>query len=185
MSSPRFYWTHKLIFKATIIVSVQAVLTLVNFSFLLPAYTRLGKSYLGSETATFLTIMIFSSLVLIAGSILLGASATITTFLAALVIYVLGEGLPVATQAYIASLIEKRKLARVLSVLSIATTGGKMVASGIFPKVLGWGLDSGVEILKGLPFFESAVLFLIAAGAIGAVGWRERKSNGKEEDEEQ
>lgn len=131
-------------------------------------------------------MMLVSILCLTIGAVFLGFSATEMAFFGAMVIYTLGEGLTIAAQSYIASLIDENKLARVLAVLSLASTGGKVLASVIFPRAFAIGLDSKVEILKGLPFFESAALFLLAGVALGVVGLRARKKNTrKDQDMEQ
>ena len=155
-------------------VSIQALVMLLNFGLLLPAYNRLGSTYLGSAAYTSFAIMIGSSVVLSGGAVLVGLSSTTVAFLAGMVIYTLGEGLPVATQAYIASVTDKSYLARVMAVLSIAATGGKAVASAVFPQILALGLDTHVEELVGLPFFVAAGLFLIAGGCVAIVGLRMR-----------
>lgn len=64
-----------------------------------------------------------------------------------------------------------------MAVLSIAATGGKAIASGLFPQVLALGLDTHVEWLVGLPFFVAAALFLIAGACVLLVGLRMRKSS--------
>jgi len=121
--------------------------------------------------------MIGSSVVLAGGAVLIGFSSNTITFLFGMVIYTLGEGLPVATQAYITSVIDKYYLARVMSVLSIAAAGGKAIASALFPQVLALGLDTHVSLLVGLPFFAAAGLFVIAGGCVVVVGLRVRGSS--------
>ena len=150
---------------------------LLNFGLLLPAYNRIGSKYLGSTTYTSFAIMIGSSIVLSGGAVLIGLSSASSAFLIGMVIYTLGEGLSVATQAYIASVIDKSYLARVMSVLSIAATSGKAIASALFPQVLALGLDTHVEVLVGLPFFVAAGLFLLAGGCVSAVGLRMRRAS--------
>ena len=151
---------------------------LLNFGVLLPTYDRLGSRYLGSAAYASFAIMIGSSIVLAGGAVLIGLSSASATFLTGMVIYTLGEGLPVATQAYIASVIDKAYLGRVMSVLSIAAAGGKAIASALFPQVLALGLDTHVEVLVGLPFFVAAGLFLIAGACVAAVGLGIRRSSG-------
>lgn len=166
------------IVKASSVVSVQAFVLLLNFGLLLPGYNRVGSKYLGSATYTSFAIMVGSSIVLCAGAVAVGLSSTSAAFLIGMAFYTLGEGITVATQAYIASVIGKSFLARVMAVLSIAAAGGKAVASGLFPQVLALGLDTHVEELVGLPFFVAAGLFLIAGGCVLAVGVRMRRSSG-------
>jgi len=160
------------------VVSVQALVLLLNFGLLLPSYNRIGSKYFGSATYTSFAIMIGSSIVLSGGAVVVGLSSTSAAFLIGMVIYTLGEGITVATQAFIASFIGKSCLARVMAVLSIAATGGKAIASGAFPQVLALGLDTHVEELIGLPFFVAAALFLIAGGCVLAVGFKMRTSSG-------
>ena len=116
-----------------------------------------------------------SLLVLITGSILLGFSATPIIFFAAMALYTLGSGFQVSTQAYIAGLVDKQRLARILATLSISAAGGKFVASIIFPQIFAAGIESGVEVLKGLPFFVSAGLFVIAGASLSVVVGRARR----------
>jgi hypothetical protein len=151
---------------------------LLNFGLLLPTYHRLGSDYFGSAAYGNFAIMIGSSIVLCGGAVLVGLSSTSAAFLVGMVIYTLGEGISVATQAYIASVIDKSYLARVMAVLSIAASGGKAIASGLFPQVLAIGLDTHVEELVGLPFLVAAGLFLIAGGCVVVVGLRTRRSSG-------
>jgi len=93
------------------------------------------------------------------------------------VIYLFGEGLPSATQAYIVSLVEKSKVARVLAMLSMASIFGKLAASLLFPKMLALGLDAHVDFLVGLPLFVSAGMFVISAVCVTAVGLRVRMAH--------
>jgi hypothetical protein len=151
---------------------------LLNFGLLLPTYNRLGSEYFGSATYGSFAIMIGSSIVLCGGAVLVGFSTTSAAFLVGMVIYTLGEGISVATQAYIASVIDKSYLARIMALLSIAASGGKAIASGLFPQVLAMGLDTHVEELVGLPFFVAAGLYLIAGGCVVVVGLRTRRSSG-------
>jgi MFS family permease len=164
--------------KASSVVSFQALVLLLNFGLLLPTYNRLGSMYFGSAAYASFAIMIGSSIVLSGGAVLVGLSNTSAAFLLGMVIYTLGEGIIVATQAYIASVIGKSYLARVMAVLSIAAAGGKAIASGLFPQVLALGLDTHIEELVGLPFFVAAGLFLIAGGCVVIVRFRMRRSSG-------
>jgi hypothetical protein len=157
--------------KASAVLSVQALVLLLNFGLLLPTYTRLGSKYLGSAAYASFAIMIGSSIVLSGDAVLVGLSSTSAAFLVGMVIYTLGEGISVATQAYITSVIDKSYLARVMAVLSIAAAGGKAIASGLFPQVLALGLDTHIKELIGLPFFVAAGLFLIAGGCVTIYCW--------------
>ena len=153
--------------QSTIAVSVQAVIIIINYTVLLPFYTHLGTQRLQLSSArTSLIIMLFSTFLLIFGSIGIGFSATVPVFFLGLLVYTLGGGLPVATQVYISCLVEKAKLARTLASLSVATIGGKVLASALFPKTMAVGLDDGRDWMKGLPMFASACLFIVAGLAI-------------------
>ncbi len=159
-------------------VSVQAVVMLLNFGLLLPAYNRLGTQYFDSAAYSSFAIMIGSSVVLSGGAVLVGLSSTSAAFMTGMVIYTLGEGINVATQAYIASVISKTYLARVLAVLSIAAAGGKAIASAVFPQVLAIGLDTHIPELIGLPFFVAAGLFVLAGACVIVVRLRTRRFSG-------
>ena len=124
-----------------------------------------------------------SSVLLILGAVGIGFSAGPVTFVGAVVVYLFGEGLPTATQAFIVSLVERSQVARVMATLSMASIGGKLLASILFPKVLALGLDTHVGVLVGLPFFVSAVLFVVAAGCVAVVGLRVRRGKGKVEED--
>ena len=153
--------------QSTIAVSVQAVITIINYTVLLPFYTRFGTQRLQLSSAhTSLIIMLFSTFLLIVGSIGIGLSATVPVFFLGLLVYTLGGGLPVATQVYISCLVEKAKLARTLASLSLATIGGKVLASAFFPELMAVGLDDGQDWMVGLPMFASAGLFIVAGLAI-------------------
>jgi hypothetical protein len=93
--------------KASSVVSVQAFVLLLNFGLLLPSYNRIGSKYLGSATYASFAIMVGSSIVLCAGAVAVGLSSASAAFLRGMAIYTLGEGITVATQAYIASVIGK------------------------------------------------------------------------------
>ena len=114
--------------------------------------------------------MSVSCLVLMAGSIVIGFSNSTVIFFLGTILYTLGEGVPVATQAYVASRIGKSRTARVMAMLSIATIIGKITASWLFPKLLAAGLDSHIDKLIGLPFFVSAALFVFAGVCVFVVG---------------
>ena len=150
-------------------ISVQAFVMLANFCVLLPFYTKICTKYVQSEN-TNLIIMSVSCLVLTTGSIIIGISGSTVPFFLGTVLYTLGEGVPAATQAYVASRIGNSRIARVMAMLSVATIIGKITAAGLFPKLLAAGLDSHVDILVGLPFFVSAALFLFAGMCIFVVG---------------
>lgn len=156
--------------QASVVLSVQAVVMLINYWILLPSYTRLGTKYLGSGKNASFAIMIGSSLVLAIGAVITGLSSTASVFLFGMIIYTAGEGVTVAINAYIASVIEKGFLARVMSVVAIAATGGKAIASGFFPQVLAIGLDTHVDELVGLPFLVAAGLFLVAGASVAVAG---------------
>jgi hypothetical protein len=173
----RLSWTFP---EASSVVSIQALIMLLNFAILLPTYSQIGAKYLGTVAKANFTIMISSSVLLTIGSVFIGFSTTALTFILGMIVYTLGAGLPVATQAFVASLMDKSKLARVMAILSIAATGGKVVASGLFPQVLALGLDSGIKMLVGLPFFVAAALFLCAGLCVMIVGLRTGNSNGYE-----
>ena len=143
-------------------ISIQALVTLFNFSFILPLWMRLGTKHFAHPSQSSLAIMVGSAFVLTVGTVMLGFSNTNFLFFLSMIVYTLGEGLPVATQTYIASLIAPSRLARVMSALSIAATSGKLFAAGLFPQVLAIGLDTHVESLVGLPFFVAAGLFVVA-----------------------
>ena len=163
----KFHWKFS---QATIAVSVQAVIIMTNYAVLLPFYTRLGTQRLRLSSArTSLVIMLFSTFLLIIGSIAIGVSETVHAFFLGLFVYTLGGGLTVATQVYISALSDRRKLARTLANLSIATIGGKVLASALFPKVFAAGLDDGRELMKGLPMFAAAGLFAVSGLAITVV----------------
>ncbi|MCJ1358692.1 MAG: hypothetical protein MMC33_008692 [Icmadophila ericetorum] len=156
---------------ASFSVSVQAVIMLVNFSILLPLYVRVCGQYFSPSNAS-LFIVYISCLVLAVGATITGLSSSAIVFLPAMVAYSLGEGAAVTMQAYVASLIDKSRLARVMGMLSVASIGGKMAASGGFQKILAIGLDTHQANLVGLPFFVAAVLFLIAGTSIVIVAAR-------------
>ena len=168
-------WTYP---QASAVVSIQAVVMLANFGLLLPTYTRLGTRHLGSATRASFAIMIASAAVLTGGAMLVGLSATSAAFLVGMVVYTLGEGLTVATQAYIASVVDRTYLARVMATLAVAAAGGKAIASAGFPVVLAKGLDTNVRGLIGLPFFVAAGLFVVAGACVVVVGIRSSASRG-------
>ncbi|KAI9821930.1 MAG: hypothetical protein M1827_002512 [Pycnora praestabilis] len=149
--------------QTSIVMSVQACINLINFAVIIPFLTTSGTRRLGSAARAKLAILAGSTGLLTAGGVLTGLSTSNYTFLAGISVYTLGEGFPTAMQAYTASMIERSKIARVLSTLSLAQTVAKLIVSLAFPKVLAVGLDSHVPALVGLPCFAAAVLFVIAA----------------------
>ncbi|KAF1991067.1 MFS general substrate transporter [Aulographum hederae CBS 113979] len=157
---------------ASSIVSLSGILMLLHFSLFLPFLNRLAARRLGSAGKGHFAIMMGSATFLSVGATLIGFSGSSAAFVGAVVVYLFGEGLPTATQAYIVSLIEKDKVARVMTTLSITSIGGKLVASVLFPKVLALGLDSGVPVLVGLPLFVSAGMFVVSAVCVSVVGVR-------------
>jgi MFS family permease len=177
----KLHWTFS---QASYIVTIQGFLMLLYFSLILPLLNRLAASYFKDASTGHFAIMAGSAGLLILGAMCIGFSSTPVTFVGGVVVYLFGEGLPTATQAFIVSLVEKGKVARVMATLSMASIGGKLLASILFPKVLALGLDTHVGILVGLPFFASAVLFVFAAGCVGVVGLRVRRERkGKCEDD--
>lgn len=177
----KLHWTFP---EASHIITMQGFLMLAHFSLVLPFLTRLANSHFRSPSTGQFTLMLASALLLILGATAIGLSATPPLFIASVIFYLLGEGLPTATQAFIVTLLPKTKVARVMALLSMASIGGKLLASLLFPKVLAIGLDSGVEVLVGLPFFASAGAFVGAAGCVAVVGWRVGRKRGKSTDSE-
>lgn len=162
--------------QASTIVSIQGGLMLLHFSLVLPFLNRKAAAYFGSSGNGHFAIMAGSTLLLTLGSLAIGFSTTTFTFVAGVVIYLFGEGLPTATQAFIVSLVERNQVARVMATLSMTSIFGKLCASLLFPKVLAWGLDSGREIMVGLPFFVSAGLFGVSGVCFSIVGVKMWKS---------
>jgi MFS family permease len=175
----KLHWTFS---QASYIVTMEGFLMLFHFSVLLPLLNRLAVSYFRSPGAGHFATMAGSAALLIAGSTLIGFSSSTGAFVCAVVIYLFGAGLPTATQAYIVSLIEKNKVARVMATLSMASIGGKLIASILFPKILAIGLDLKIDVLVGLPFFASAVLFVVAALCVTIVGLRVREAQSTNND---
>lgn len=175
----KLHWTFS---QASYIVTMEGVLMLLHFGLLLPLLNRTAAAYFTDSSTGHFAIMAGSATLLIVGSTLIGFSATTLTFVLAVVIYLFGAGLPIATQAYIVSLVEKDKVARVMATLSMASIGGKLMASILFPKLLALGLDTHVDVLVGMPFFASAVMFVGAAACVGVVGLRTRAKKLRAED---
>ena len=169
----KLHWTFA---QASYIVTMEGFLMLLHFSTLLPFLSRASVLYFGSSGTGQFAVMLGSAVLLVIGALLIGFSSSSAAFVIAVVIYLFGAGLPTATQAYIVSLIDPARVARVMATLSMASIGGKLLASILFPKVLAIGLDTHVEVLVGLPFFASAVLFVFAAFCVTAVGLKMRKS---------
>lgn len=171
----KLHWSFS---QASFIVSVQGILMLLHFSCVLPFLNSAAARYFGSSGHGHFVIMAGSAVLLTLGSLVIGLSNTAVTFVVGVVVYLFGEGLPTATQAFIVSLVEKSQVARVMATLSITSIFGKLIASILFPKVLAWGLDSKRAILVGLPFFASAGMFLVSGVCFTVVGvkmWRARK----------
>ncbi|TID27239.1 ATP phosphoribosyltransferase [Venturia nashicola] len=164
--------------QASSIVSVQGVLMLAHFSVVLPVLNSAAARYFGSSGHGHFAIMAGSALLLTLGSMVIGFSTSTFSFVVGVIIFLFGEGLPTATQAFIVSLVEKKQVAKTMATLSTTSIFGKLCASLFFPKVLSWGLDSKVEMLVGLPFFASAALFASSGLCFTVVGvkiWREQK----------
>ncbi|KAH8816606.1 major facilitator superfamily domain-containing protein [Xylogone sp. PMI_703] len=160
--------------QASQVVSMQGFLMLVHFSIVLPFLNHVAVSKLGSPGSAHFVIMVGSCLLLTFGSLLIGFSNTGPTFISGVVVYLFGEGLPTATQAYIVSLVEKASVARVMATLSMASIFGKLGASLLFPKLLALGVDSHSNIWLGLPLYFSAGLFVASALCVSIVGLRIR-----------
>jgi hypothetical protein len=180
----KLHWTFP---QASNIVSLQGLLMLLHFSIFLPFLNRAIASWLESPGHAHFFIMVASSIFLMLGSLIIGFSNANVTFVSGTIVYLLGEGLPTATQAYIVSLVEKQKVARVIATLSVTSISGKLVASLAFPKILARGLDSHVDVLIGLPFFVSAGMFIVSAVCFSVVGirmWEDHDQSREVEDEE-
>lgn len=174
----KLHWTFP---QASKIVSIQGFLMLLHFFLILPMLNRFAARHLGSASHGHFAIMAGSSLLLTIGAVLMGFSTTTPAFIAGVVIYLFGEGLPTATQAFIVSLVEKSKVARVMATLSMTSIFGKLAASLLFPKILALGLDTHKDVLVGLPSFVSAGLFVVSATCFSLVGMRMWGSRGKKD----
>lgn len=160
--------------QASEVVSIQGFLMLIHFSIFLPFLNRVAVSRLGSPGRASFAIMTGSAILLALGALVMGISETGAKFISGVVVYLFGEGLPTATQAYIVSLVEKASAARVMATLSMASIFGKVSASLLFPKLLALGMDTHVDILVGLPLFVSAALFVASALCVSFVGLKVR-----------
>jgi MFS family permease len=173
----KLHWTFP---EASHVISIQGFLMLLHFSLLLPFLNRTAATWLRSSGHAHFAIMAGSCLLLTAGSLLIGFSSTTAMFVTGVMVYSFGEGLPTATQAFIVSLVEKEKVARVMATLSMTSIFGKFMASLLFPKVLALGLDSHIKVLIGLPFFTSAALFVLSSVCFTIVGlkmWAGRRGD--------
>jgi hypothetical protein len=167
----KLHWTFP---QASSVVAMEGILMLIHFSIILPYLNRAAAARFGPSLAHF-SIMAGSALLLTLGSLGMGFSNTSTLFVAGVVVYLFGEGLPTATQAFIVSLVDKAQVARVIATLSMASIFGKLAASLLFPKLLAWGLEANNDVLIGLPLFVSAALFVVSASCVGLVGLRVTK----------
>lgn len=102
---------------------------------LLSTYNHLDSEYFGSAAYGSFAIMIGSSIVLCGGAVFVGFSTASAAFLVGMVIYTFGEGILVATQAYIASAIDKSYLARVMAMF---VDRGVWRCLGVVPSGLGY-----------------------------------------------
>ena len=112
----------------------------------------------------------------------MGLSATASHFLIATCIYTLGAGMPAVMQAYIANLVQKRSLGRLLATVSLFQVGGKIASSALGPIIINAGIDSDDERLKGAIFFFAAIVFALSASALGLVALRAGVTKGPAED---
>jgi hypothetical protein len=163
----KLHWTFP---QASTVVSIQGFLMLIHFSLVLPFLNRTAAAWLGSSGHAHFAIMAASSLLLTLGALTIGFSNTTFTFVSGVVIYLFGEGLPTATQAFIVNLVRKEQVARVIATLSMTSILGKVMASLLFPKFLAWGLDTHIDVLVGMPFFLSAGMFIVSAICFSVVG---------------
>lgn len=163
-------------------MAFQAVVYIFTYFALLPTYNKLGARYALSPSSTSLLVMLLSVTLLIAGSIFLGLSATPPHFVAATCIYTLGAGMPAVMQAYIANLVQKSSLGRLLAIVSLFQVGGKMAASALGPIIINAGIDSGNDNLKGAVFFFAAIVFACSASALGVVALRAGVTTDRAED---
>ena len=163
-------------------MAIQAVVYIFTYFVLLPTYNKIGARYGFSPSSTSLLIMLLSVTLLIAGSIFLGLSATAPHFIAATCMYTLGAGMPVVMQTYIANLVQKSSLGRLLAIVSLFQVGGKIAASGLGPIIINAGIDSGNENLKGAIFFFAAIVFAFSASALGMVALRAGVTKSQVED---
>ncbi|KAI9894577.1 MAG: hypothetical protein M1814_001931 [Vezdaea aestivalis] len=152
--------------KTTMTLTIQAIINLLTLSLLLPYLTRLGATHLSASTTSLLLILLCTPL-LITGMLLIGISTSPPLFITGIAIYTLGLAFPIALQAYIGTRIAAPNMARVMTVLSLAQTGAKVVSSLVFPTLLEWGLESRMDVMVGLPFFVAAACFAAAGFAVG------------------
>lgn len=166
--------------QSTYAMAFQALIYIFVYFILLPLYTKIGSYCSISPPSTSLLVMLLSVIFLSTGSTLLGLSTNAYNFIAATCVYTLGAGMPSVMQAYIASLVEKSALGRLLAIISLFQVGGKLTASAVGPVIINAGIDSGNERLKGAIFFFAAVVFLFAASGLGVVALRARRTKADE-----
>ncbi|CAK4031165.1 MFS general substrate transporter [Lecanosticta acicola] len=165
----KFGWKYN---QSAYAMAIQAIVYILLYFLLLPACNRLGIRLGYTKSSTSLIIMLLCLVFLEVGSVLLGLSATAVQFIGATCVYTLGAGLPAVVQTYIANLVDKTGLGKVLAIVSLFQVAGKIASSGTGPVIIAAGIDSGNEQLKGALFFFAALVLLFAAASLGIVVFR-------------
>lgn len=109
-------------------------------------------------------------------------TTTIAMFIGASAIYTFGSGINSAIHAYTVNVAkDPRASGMALTVLSLGATGGKVLASILWPVLLETGLeaDGGSGRWGGLPFLAAGVMAVVSTATMIMAEWTERKSRGK------
>jgi MFS family permease len=145
---------------------------LVNIILLLAIIPLLSKMLVDrfgmSSTRRDLLLSQSSVLVLVAGSIFIAGSPTISMTILGLIIWTLGTGFTALTRSLITTLVDKQHVGRLYAAISIVETVGALLAGPMLNGLYTVGLKKGGGWI-GLPFYGLAVICGI--GSVGVWGF--------------
>ncbi|KAK2768347.1 hypothetical protein FQN54_000201 [Arachnomyces sp. PD_36] len=159
--STRYDWT---IAQANLLLSFRPALSVPLFLYIIP---YLSKYLLQSmkPAAKDLHLARISILLLTLGTLGIGLSPSISALIPSLILQSTGSGFVFLIRSLIATLVERREMARLFTVIEILQSGGNVIASLAITTVFQAGLEMGGRWV-GLAWMMTSLLFGMVGGAI-------------------
>lgn len=159
--STRYAWT---LAAANFLMAFRPVLTIPLFLFILPG---ISKHYLrrfrSSQKNLYLARA--SVICLSVGTLGIGLSPNIATFLLSMIVQALGAGFLFLTRALLTVLVKREETARLFTILELLQAVGNVIASLSITKVFQIGLELG-GVWVGLAWMMTSMAFMLVGISI-------------------
>lgn len=161
--STRYNWT---IAQANLLLSFKPALSVPLFLYIIPSLSKylLQTMKMNSETKD-LQLARISIILLTLGTLGIGLSPSISALIPSLILQTSGSGFVFLIRSLIATLVQKREMARLFTVIEILQSAGNVIASLAITTVFQAGLELGGRWV-GLAWLMTSLLFGMVAAAV-------------------